>query len=138
VSTSCCGGWVDTSNVDGDYAVLTLFDRLEDQFGWMGSREYDSSWDDEPWWRTIGYPGDISGGMRPVFERDFPLDEDEFDFGPARAMKCGADLMKGHSGGPIFAFSPDGIPYVLAVVSADTSSGKNYCAGGSWLPKLIQ
>lgn len=104
----------------------------------MGSREYDSSWDDEPWWRTIGYPGDISGGMRPVYERDFPLDEDELDFGPARAMKCGADLMKGHSGGPIFAFWPDGIPYAVAVVSADTSSGKNYCAGGSWLPDLVQ
>jgi hypothetical protein len=30
------------------------------------------------------------------------------------------------------------MPYVVAVVSADGSNGKNYCAGGSWLPDLVQ
>jgi hypothetical protein len=127
---------VEGSTVDEDYAVLTLFDRLGDQFGFMGSRTYDSSWDEETWRRTIGYPGDL-GGMRPSYERDFDLDEEPLDYGPARAMTSGADLMKGHSGGPIFAFWPDGIPYVVAVVSAE-SDDNNYCAGGSWLGKLIQ
>ena len=46
--------------------------------------------------------------------------------------------MKGHSGGPIFAFWPDGMPYVVAVVSAEGDDDNNYCAGGSWLGKLIQ
>lgn len=144
VSGSCCSrlsaftkiGKVETSTVDEDYAVLTTVDRLGDRFGWMGARTYDSSWDDEPWWRTIGYPQDMSNGMRPVYERDFHLDEDEFDYGEGRAMTCGADLMKGHSGGPIFGFWPAG-PYVVAVVSAAGDDDNNYCAGGSWLPKLV-
>jgi V8-like Glu-specific endopeptidase len=127
----------DNSTVDEDYAVLTLFDRLGDQFGYMGSHTYDSSWDEETWWRTIGYPDDLGGGVRPTFEQDFDLDEEPLDYGPARAMTCGADLMRGHSGGPIFAFWPDGFPYVVAVVSAE-GGGDNYCAGGSWLGKLIQ
>jgi V8-like Glu-specific endopeptidase len=145
VSGSCCSrltafthiGDVEYSTVDEDYAVLTLFERLGDRFGWMGSRTYDSAWDDEPWWRTIGYPGDIAKGIRPVYERDFDLDEEALDYGPARAMTCGADLMKGHSGGPIFAFWPDGKPYVVAVVSAG-GGDDNYCAGGSWLPELVR
>lgn len=144
VGGSCCSrlsaftkiGKVETSTVDEDYAVLTTFDRLGDQFGYMGARTYDSSWDDEPLWRTLGYPQDLSNGMRPVYERDFHLDEDELDLGEGRAMTCGADLMKGHSGGPIFGFWPAG-PYVVAVVSAQGDDDNNYCAGGSWLPKLV-
>ena len=142
---SCCSRYsaftkiddVEYSTVDEDYAVLTLFDRLGDQFGWMGSRTYDSAWDEETWWRTIGYPQDLANGMRPSYEEDFDLDEEPLDYGPARAMTCGADLMKGHSGGPIFAFWPDGSPYVVAVVSAAGSDDNNYCAGGSWLPELV-
>ena len=144
VSGSCCSRLsaftkidnVEWSTLDEDYAVLTLMDRLGDQFGWMGSRTYDSDWDEETWWRTIGYPGDIASGMRPVFEQDFDLDEDPLDYGSARAMSCGADLMKGHSGGPIFGFW-GGMPFVVAVVSAEGDDDDNYCAGGSDLPDLV-
>ncbi|HKA35635.1 MAG TPA: hypothetical protein VKH43_02390 [Thermoanaerobaculia bacterium] len=95
----------------------------------MGSRTYDSDWDEEPWWRTIGYPGDLGGGVRPVYEQDFDLDEEALDYGSARAMTCGADLMKGHSGGQVFGFW-DEMPYVVAVVSAEGDDDDNYCAGG--------
>ncbi len=50
----------------------------------------------------------------------------------ARVAKLAA-----HSGGPIFAFWDDG-PYVVAVVSAEGDDDNNYCAGGSWLPELVQ
>jgi hypothetical protein len=29
-------------------------------------------------------------------------------------------------------------PYVVAVVSAEGDDDNNYCAGGSWLPELVQ
>jgi V8-like Glu-specific endopeptidase len=130
---------VTPSTVDEDYAVITLFDRLGDQFGWMGNMTYDSGWDDDPFFRTIGYAGDKADAMRPVYERDFHLDEDEFDLGSARAMTCGADLTYGQSGSPIFAFGKhDGMPYVVAVVSAAGTDGNNYCAGGSLLTRLVR
>jgi V8-like Glu-specific endopeptidase len=127
------------STVDEDYAVLTLADRLGDQFGWMGNMTYDSDYDDKPIFRTIGYANDIAGGNRPVYERDFHLDEDEFDLGEARAMTCGADFETGQSGSPIFGFGAhDDMPYVVAVASAEGGNGNNYCAGGSWLTKLVR
>jgi hypothetical protein len=127
------------STMDEDYAVLTLADRLGDQFGWMGNMTYDSDYDDKPIFRTIGYADDIAGGKRPVYERDFHLDEDEFGYGEARAMTCGADFEKGQSGSPVFAFgTQDDQPYVVAVASAEGDDGNNYCAGGSWLTKLVR
>jgi V8-like Glu-specific endopeptidase len=147
VSGSCCTRLtaftkipnVTHSTMDEDYAVLTLADRLGDQFGWMGNMTYDSDYDDKPIFRTIGYADDIAGGKRPVYERDFHLDEDEFDYGEARAMTCGADFEKGQSGSPVFAFgTQDDQPYVVAVASAEGDDGNNYCAGGSWLTKLVR
>ena len=130
-------GNVSPTTVDEDYAVLTLFDRLGDQFGWIGCRTYDAGWDDKPFWRTMGYPSEIGSGRRPTFEEDFHLDEDEFDLGTGRSMTCGADLTKGQSGSPIFGFWGE-TPRVVAVVSAQEVSGdSNYCAGGSDLPRLI-
>ena len=49
--------------MDEDYAVLTLADRLGDRFGWLGITTYDSDYDDEPIFRTIGYANDIAGGQ---------------------------------------------------------------------------
>jgi V8-like Glu-specific endopeptidase len=129
-------GNTSASTIDEDYAVLTLFDRLGDQFGWMGCRTYDSAWDDETWWWTIGYPDEIGGGRQPVVESDFHLDEDEWDLGSGRTMECGADLTHGQSGSPIFGFW-NNKPYVVAVVSAETAN-ENYCAGGSDLPRLVK
>ena len=128
------------SNIDEDYAVLVLRDRLGDRFGYFGCRTYDSAWDDKPYWRNIGYAGNVSS-VRPLYERDFHLDEDEADYGDGRAMTSGGDHCKGQSGGPIFAFW-SGRPYVVAVVSADgemmLSGEENWCSGGSQLTQLVK
>jgi V8-like Glu-specific endopeptidase len=128
------------TEVDEDYAVLITSDRIGDRFGWFGVRTYNSSWDDEPYWYNIGYPGDIAGQQFPIFQKKKELDEDEFDYGAARSMTTTADTFKGQSGSPIFGFWSDG-PYVVAVVSAEGTyvlSGKeNWCAGGDYLTRLV-
>jgi len=101
----------------------------------MGTRTYNSSWDNEPYWWNIGYPGSIGSGNRPTYQRNARLDEPWYDLGPARSMSTRADLTPGNSGGPMFGFWSNG-PYVVAVASSETSD-KNWCAGGSWLTNLV-
>ncbi|MCA9066882.1 MAG: trypsin-like peptidase domain-containing protein [Planctomycetaceae bacterium] len=129
-------GSVDWFEQDEDYAVLVTSNRIGELFGWMGTRTYNSSWDDEPYWWNVGYPGSIANGLRPTFQRDVRLDEPWYDLGPARAMSTRADLTPGNSGGPMFGFWADG-PYVVAVVSSE-SRDENWCAGGSWLTNLVR
>jgi V8-like Glu-specific endopeptidase len=128
------------SEVDEDYAVLVTADRLGDRYGWLGVRTYDSDWDDEHIWRNIGYPGDVAGGLYPVYQRDQELDEDEFDYGSGRSMTTSADTAKGQSGSPLFTFWEDG-PYVVAVVSAEgtyfVSGDENWCSGGDDMTRLV-
>lgn len=130
----------DSTTLDEDYAVIVTNQRLGDRFGWMGTRTYESRWDDEDYWRSIGYPGDIAGSLFPVYQRDQNLDEDEWDYGSARAMTTSADLMPGQSGSPMFGFFSDG-PYVVAVVAAQgsvyASGTENWCSGGSLLTRLV-
>ena len=134
------GDDVGYSELDEDYAVLVTTERLGDRFGWYGTRTYNSSWDDEAYWWNVGYPGDVAGGSFPIFQRFKELDEDEWDYGPARAMTTSADTMKGQSGGPMFGFWDDG-PYVVAVVSAQGavffSGDENWCSGGNLLTRLV-
>jgi V8-like Glu-specific endopeptidase len=129
-------GWTE---LDEDYAVLITADRIGDWFGWLGTRTYNSSWDDEPYWFNIGYPGDVASGNFPIFQNRRDLDEHSFDFGSGRAMDTNADTFFGQSGGPMAAFWDDG-PYAVAVVSAQSRDGarENYCSGGSDLPRLVR
>lgn len=85
-------GTVSWTEQDEDYAVLVTSQRIGDLFGWMGTRTYNSSWDNEPYWWNIGYPGSIASGIRPTFQRNARLDEPWYDLGPARAMSTRADL----------------------------------------------
>ena len=127
-------GWTE---LDEDYAVVVTRDRIGDRFGWLGTRQYHSSWDDEPYWYNLGYPGDIANANRPTWQRRKWLDEHAFDFGSGRAMDTNADINPGNSGGPMFAFWSNG-PYVVSVVSAhDVADQENYCSGGSDLPRLV-
>ena len=96
----------DSTTLDEDYAVIVTDQRLGDRFGWMGTRTYDSDWDGEDYWRSIGYASDIAGSIFPVYQRDQNLDEDEWDYGSARAMTTSADVMPGQSGSPIFDSGP--------------------------------
>ena len=119
---------------DEDYALLITHDRIGDLFGWMGTRTYNSAWDDEPFWWNIGYPAAVGGGIRPTYQRNKELDEPWYDLGPARSMSTNADITGGNSGGPMFGFWSDG-PYVVSVVS--TQGPNNWCSGGSWLTNLV-
>jgi V8-like Glu-specific endopeptidase len=140
--THITGPDVGYTEMDEDYAALVLDQRLGDRFGWMGTRTYNSSWDDDNVWRTIGYPTDVAGGTRPTYQRDKSLDEDEFDYGSGRAMTTSADIMKGQSGSPMFAFFDDNNPYVVAVVSSAgevfASGDENWCAGGVDLDRIVR
>lgn len=132
-------GEPDYTTVDDDYALIVTNARLGDRFGWMGCRTYDSGWDGEDYWFNIGYPGSF-GGLTPTWQNQQNLDEDEWDYGEGRAMTTSADITRGNSGGPMFAFWDDG-PYVVAVVSAEgvifASGTENWCAGGSNLTRLV-
>jgi V8-like Glu-specific endopeptidase len=133
--TKVSGDGVPSDQVDEDYAVVVLDTPLGDRFGWMGVRTYDSSWDDDPYWSTMGYPDDVSRQYQPVAQLRFSIDEDEFDYGSGRAMETKADLLPGHSGGPVFGWWDDG-PYAVAVVSSEEPD-YNYCSGGSDLTRVV-
>jgi len=129
------------TTLDEDYACLVLDQRLGDVFGWLGTKTYDSSWDGDSVWSSIGYPGDIASGLQPTFILNKSMDEDEWDYGSGRAMTTAADMQKGQSGSPMFAWW-DGMPYVVAVMSAYgnvwASGNENWCSGGSDLSRIVR
>lgn len=117
-----------------DYVVVVLNKRMGNLTGWMGSRRYSTSWDDEDYWRHIGYPGDLGSGQRPSYERDIALDGDTEAH--MRALHKG-DVWPGQSGGPFFAWwSGEDWPRVVSVQSAQTSSD-NWASGGDHMVDLI-
>lgn len=126
------------TTVDEDYAVIVTRDRIGDRFGYLGCQTYDNDWDEERYWRCIGYAPAIRNGDWPCYQRDKYLDEPWDDFGSARAMMTDADLERGQSGSPMFAWFGDD-PRVVAVASAQVEEDhENYCAGGSDLTRLVR
>jgi V8-like Glu-specific endopeptidase len=129
------------SEVDDDYAVLVVNERLGDRWGWLGTKVYNSAWDDLAVWRNMGYAV-LPGPSFPVFQRDKSLDEDEFDYGSGRAMTTTADACRIQSGSPMFGFWPnDAGAYAVAVISAIgeifASGLETWCSGGSDLSRLV-
>jgi V8-like Glu-specific endopeptidase len=129
------------STIDEDYAVLVVNERLGDRWGWLGTKVYDSAWDDLNAWNNMGYAV-LLGPSFPIFQLGKSLDEDEFDYGSGRAMTTTADLCKIQSGSPMFGFWPnDPGAYAVAVVSAIgeifLSGLENWCSGGSDLSRLV-
>ncbi|MET7368781.1 trypsin-like peptidase domain-containing protein [Streptomyces sp. NPDC005566] len=129
------------TTLDEDYAVLVTRERIGDRFGWLGTRTYDSSWDGDNIWDTMGYAGDVASGVFPVFQQRKNMDEDEWDLGSGRAMTTSADVMPRQSGSPMFAKWAEG-NFVVSVVSAVGSvwaSGlENWCSGGNDLTRLVK
>jgi V8-like Glu-specific endopeptidase len=129
------------TTLDEDYAVLVINERLGDRWGWLGSKTYNSSWDDLNVWSNMGYASQ-PGPSFPLFQRGKRLDEDEFDYGSGRAMTTDADACTIQSGSPMFGFWPnDPGAYAVAVMSAIgeifLSGLENWCSGGSDLPRLV-
>jgi len=131
-------GTIPDDESDEDYAVIVLDQPLGEQFGWLGSRTYDSGWDDETaYWHSIGYPQDLSGsGEIAAWQTSFYLNELGADFRSARLIRSQTfDNWPGQSGSPVFGFWAKG-PYVVGVVSGE-GSDYNYISGGSLLPSLV-
>jgi V8-like Glu-specific endopeptidase len=126
-----------TTIADEDFAVIVLSDRIGDRLGWMGIQVYDSGWDNQAWWRSIGYASDISSMSRPVYQRDFDLRlrDDDSDSFHTTITETG-DFVPGQSGSPLFGFWDDG-PYVVAVCHGDQTDGPNWSSNGSLIATLV-
>jgi V8-like Glu-specific endopeptidase len=126
---------VNTDNVEQDYIVLVLAKPLGETLGWLGSREYDDDWDDEPFWSSIGYASDMGGMDRPVFQDDITLEEE--DGGDMKVMtSTTGDFVPMQSGSPVFGWWTKG-PYAVGVASAQ-GQGKNWMAGGQAMVDMVK
>jgi V8-like Glu-specific endopeptidase len=127
-----------------DYAVCVLSSNLGDSTGWMGSREYASSWNGQAFWSHIGYPFDIGSSVRPIYTTngimDSTVSETSGGHSGLRIMHRN-DIRAGQSGGPYFGWwSGEGFPRVVAEQSAENwgmAGGPNAAGGGRSLPDLI-
>jgi hypothetical protein len=127
-----------TTNADEDFAVIILSSRLGDRLGWMGTRVYSTGWDDQTWWRNIGYASDIAGMSRPVYQRDYALRQDDRDSDSFHSTTTSTgDFVGGQSGSPSFAFWRDG-PYVVAVHHGEQADGPNWQANGPLVVNLVR
>ena len=133
-------GWY-TGNVSGrDIAILRLYDPLGDQLGWFGSKLYESHWQDQPIWSLIGWPGSIDNAERPTFQGWFPVLRSDVEKNALELLHQ-ADTTDGNSGGPLYAFWPDGYPYVIGTHSGtDLTENKDFnaAAGGQAMIDLIR
>ena len=120
-----------------DYVVVVLGSRMGDLTGWMGGRSWSDDWDDEPYWRHIGYPGDLASGQRPSYQRDIAMDGSFWDREAHTRVFHQGDVWPGQSGGSFFAWwSGEDYPSVVAVQSAQNSD-ENIASGGSDMIDLI-
>jgi V8-like Glu-specific endopeptidase len=125
-----------------DMGVLRLYDPLGANIGWMGSRVYSSSWQDQPYWTLCGYPGDLTGGERPTREQGIRVIDDDSD-GDFLEIEHRGDTNDGNSGGPLWATWDDG-PYVIGTHSGGEQhswpdyENHNVAAGGKGMVDLIR
>lgn len=127
-----------------DYVVCTLDRRLGDITGWMGARSYSPDWNGGAYWAHIGYPGDLGGGVRPVFHGDGIMDSTISESTSGRSsfrIMHSNDYWFGQSGGPAYGWwDGEAWPRAVAVYSAvnwGTEGGPNANGGGDPLPELI-
>jgi len=120
-----------------DYVVVVLDRRIGDSTGWMGGRSWSDDWDDEPYWRHIGYPGDLASGQRPSYQRDISMDGSFWDREAHTRIFHQGDVWPGQSGGSFFAWwSGENYPSVVAVQSGQNSD-ENTASGGSDMIDII-
>ncbi len=128
-------------SIDRDYVVCVLDQVLgtADKFGCLGAKTYVDDYDDEPYWRSLGYEEDFASATLPSYQSGISLEE--IDGGNAKAMSTrDGDFTHGHSGGPVFAWW-DGLPYVIGVASAEAEDNDgllNIVSGGVAMVRLIK
>lgn len=130
------GPTLDRSEMQHDYVCVVLDRRIGDLTGWMGTRSWSDDWDDEPYWRHIGYPGDL-GGQRPSYQRDIALDGSFWDREVHSRIFHQGDVWPGQSGGPFFAWwAGENFPRAVAVQSAQNPD-ENTASGGAHMVDCV-
>ncbi|KAE8756970.1 MULTISPECIES: trypsin-like serine peptidase [Paraburkholderia] len=128
---------VGIDDIEEDYVVLVLSNRLGDVCGWMGTRGYSPAWNGQTVWSHIGYPADISGGRRPTFQNGIAIDKTDGST-TDEAEEQRADVFPGQSGGPFFGWwTGDKGPSVTGVQSAQNPS-TNLAGGGVDIVNLVK
>jgi hypothetical protein len=108
-------GSISGAEGDHDCVVVVLDRRLGETTGWMGARGYDDDWDDLAVWSHMGYPSDLSSGLRPTWQGGFLVDGTD---DAAQSILQQADVFPGQSGGPVFGFWDGDVgPCAIAVQS---------------------
>lgn len=140
-------GWSAGSSPTGyDWVIGKLYEPLGDSLGWFGYNGYSDDWEDEPYWSTVGYPGDVTGGERPTLQTSIRVFDDDSDSHGGRELEHRGDSTDGNSGGPFFSWWKNGTdPRVVAVSSGCEedyifpfgSELGNVAAGGSGFTSLI-
>jgi V8-like Glu-specific endopeptidase len=133
------------SNVSGyDWAVLRLYEPLGSSLGYFGYNGYSDSWNDQPWWSIIGYPGAVANAMRPSFQGGITVGDTDSDSNGGEELESGtADISPGDSGGPMFGWWGND-PRIVGVVSGEeeysflgwTFDQDNIMAAGSGFTSL--
>lgn len=137
-------GYENTSNVTGwDMATLRLSDNIGTSLGYFGTKNYSSSWNNEPYWTHCGYAGAVSG-TRPNWQNGIRVHDTDAD-SPGLEVEHDGDVTPGDSGGPLFAWWDPG-PYIVGTHSGDETEYHfpfsfprvNVDAGGGALNSLVR
>lgn len=129
------GPTIDGTEAKYDYVAVVLDRSIGSATGWMGTKSYSDSWDGNPAFTHVGYPGDVTGGQRPTYQTGIALDGDFWSSDAHEAMSHKADVWPGQSGGAFWGYW-SGQPYAVATQSSQNSSANN-ASGGSDLVDLV-
>jgi hypothetical protein len=134
-----------------DYAVLRLYTPLGDSLGWFGTTDYSEDWNDGNYWASVGYPGDMFGGVFPSVEVPVSIEDGDSPgvfSNPGLNLETEATISPGASGGPFWAWFQvgDGLtPRITGVVSSNHDFGGPFStdndgrlAGGGELVDLVE
>jgi V8-like Glu-specific endopeptidase len=128
-----------------DWAVLRLYQPLGSLLGYYGFNGYSSSWNNQPWWSIVGYPGAVANAQRPSFQGGITVNDTDSDSNGGEEIESQtADLTPGNSGGPMFGWW-SGDPRIVGVVSGEEEDysfpfsfdDENVMAGGSGFTNLV-
>lgn len=131
-------GLASDSETAFDFVVIVLDRYLGNSTGWMGSKTYSTGWNGGASWANVGYPGDLGGAVKPVFQNGCSVSGTAnycWSSWCSVQLQTQCDTNHGQSGGPLYGtFS--GSPSVIGVVSAGNNVTNKF-AGGSLIPTLI-
>jgi V8-like Glu-specific endopeptidase len=122
------GQWFGDSVSGHDIGLLRLYEPLGTSLGYFGTKTYDSSWNNGPYWYLAGYPYDIAGALSPSRQIGIAVLDEDTDLELGAELEHHGDIASGDSGGPFFGFwTGDSFPSVVG-----TTSGHQHVDGPSW------